>query len=341
MVALLNLLIKGNHKGLPRRKGNHKGLPLLILLSTNLCAASYPGLPSRDQNPLLIPYYIPTVFSSDQQGWSYSHDLFITNTLQEEKKSEEILTIDAESLRYDLNLAYQQQDWLFTLQLPYISHNTGELDSLIENWHDFFQLPEGGRKSNPNNRLNIDYQRDGEQVFSLQQSTSGLADIKIAAAYQFSKNTKQNTQIWLGVDLPTAESSSQLGNDGLDLAVWISHNRNLNSQLNVYGMMGLSLIDDSGPLKGEVNSVIGFAQGGLNYQFTDRYGVLLQADMHSAAVKNTRLKALDHSLQMQFGLVIKNLVPEHQMTLFFSEDVLVGSAPDITFGLELRMAIDR
>ena len=38
---------------------------------------------------------------------------------------------------------------------------------------------------------------------------------------------------------------------------------------------------------------------------------------------------------MQLGLGFPRLLGEQRLDLFFSEDILVGSAPDISFGLRL------
>ena len=47
------------------------------------------------------------------------------------------------------------------------------------------------------------------------------------------------------------------------------------------------------------------------------------------------LTAFGNSLQIQLGLGFPQLFENHRLDVFFSEDILVGSAPDISFGLRL------
>ena len=64
----------------------------------------------------------------------------------------------------------------------------------------------------------------------------------------------------------------------------------------------------------------------------------LQFDFHSQTIEHSELKAFGNSLQAQFGLGFLQLFGEHRLDFFFSEDILVGSAPDISFGLRLSRA---
>jgi len=63
--------------------------------------------------------------------------------------------------------------------------------------------------------------------------------------------------------------------------------------------------------------------------------LLLQADYHSPIVNDSELDTLDHSLQAQFALRLPSLIDNHQLELFFSEDVFPGHAPDISFSIRL------
>ena len=60
--------------------------------------------------------------------------------------------------------------------------------------------------------------------------------------------------------------------------------------------------------------------------------------MHSETVEDSELTAFGNSMQIQIGLGFLNFPGKHRLDLFFSEDILVGSAPDISFGLRLTRA---
>ena len=136
------------------------------------------GLATRDLNPVLQPIYLPTQAPvSQDNGWRIDHSFYITNTLQEESESGESLVIDAENYRYELGFSYRRDQWLAQVNIPFVANSGGGLDGLIDGWHDFFGLPEGDRDKFPKDELNIEYQRDGIEQFSLDSDTSGLGDL--------------------------------------------------------------------------------------------------------------------------------------------------------------------
>ena len=61
----------------------------------------------------------------------------------------------------------------------------------------------------------------------------------------------------------------------------------------------------------------------------------MQFDLHSKTIDDSDLDAFGNSLQIQLGLGFLNLIEDHRLDLFFSEDIKVGSAPDISFGARL------
>ena len=113
------------------------------------------GLNTRDQNPMLQAYYLPSIDMQESNGWHLTHSLFITNTFQKQTENNEKMRIDVENYRYDFSLAYQTDDWRLNTSLPFIANDRGSLDGLIEEWHDIFNLPQGGRTSNPDDQIKL------------------------------------------------------------------------------------------------------------------------------------------------------------------------------------------
>jgi hypothetical protein len=300
-------------------------LPLLVL------AQDYPGLPTRSQNPLLQSYLIPTVPLNAHGEWSFAHNLYITNTYQNDASSNEYLVIDVENTRYDFQAAYQYNQWTFGLTLSLISNQSGQLDQIINGFHSSLDLPEGGRDLVPDDQINLIYQKNGIDIIHSNQSSSGMADIQLNASYPLSPSQS----LWVVLELPSSESSEFISNQQTDVAVAYSSNNIQSDQLTSYSTIGLSILADSGLLEHQLNKQVVFAQFGLSYAYSDQYHFLLQADFHSSMVKDTHIEALDHSLQGQFGLRLPKLFDHQQLDIFFSEDILPGHAPDVTFALRL------
>lgn len=310
---------------------------LLVLLAAVLPAAADGGFSTRDLNPFLQPIYLPTLAGfSRGNGWRVDNSLYITNTLQEEDEGDEYLVIDAENYRYELGLRYRRDNWLARVEIPFVRNSAGKLDSAIDSWHNFFGLPEGERDDFERDQIDLDYERDGETIYSQSSSSSGIGDISIALGYQPS----DGWAYFFGVELATGEIEGLTGNEAIDTALWVTRQYELNEQTGAFVLLGLSLPGNSDYLQGLTADQIWVAQFGLDYRFNPAVIGTVQFDAHSRSLEDSELTAFGNSLQIQLGLGFPKLFDDHRLDLFFSEDILVGSAPDITFGLRVSRHYD-
>ena len=168
--------------------------PVSALLALLLCAAAqnaYPaGFATRDLNPILQSIFLPTLVPvGEKDGWRMDHSLYITNTMQAEDSGGESLVIDVANYRYELSLAGRQDLWIGRIAIPLVANSAGELDALIEDWHDFFGFPQGKRDEFPRDQLAIEYSRDGAILYSQTESASGIGDLSLALGYQVTDQT--------------------------------------------------------------------------------------------------------------------------------------------------------
>ncbi len=310
------------------------GVALLLTFSPVSSRAT--GLNTRDQNPMFQAYYLPRNSPRTQEGWNFSHSVFITNTFQSQAAGNETLVIDAENYRYDLSIAYQHNAWRASAAIPFYSTQSGRLDSLIESWHNFFGLPQSGRKLNPKDQLNINYTRNGEVVYQQTRRSNGLGDIALSLSHVLASDDRGSTELSFTVDLPTGSSTDNTGNEAIDLALWLRKTRVVTTQSSLFGLIGMSRPGKGGQLADYLEKQVWVTQIGVDYAFNSYVSGILQLDMHSRIVKNSTLRAFGNSVQIQVGLRFKQLMENHELSLFFSEDILIGSAPDISFGLQLN-----
>ena len=304
-----------------------------ILVCTGSHAANTAaGLATRDLNPVLQPIYIPayTPFGSSN-GWRIDHSVYVTNTSQLESAGDEYLALDVENYRYELGLRYRRDNWFGQVNIPMIANRGGELDGAIDDFHDLFGLPDGDRKDLPKDDINVEYIRDGKVEYSQDKSSSGLADISLALGYQLTEATRY----FVGIELPTGSESDYSGNEAVDFATWLTHETLINAELSIYGLLGVSFPGDDGNLQGLLVDEIWVAQLGTQYFFNDGIAGTVQLDWHSQVIDGSDLTAFGDSLQIQLGLGFLKLFDNHRLDLFFSEDIKVESAPDISFGIRL------
>ena len=307
-------------------------LASIILMLNAAQAFAGAGFASREQNPVLQSIYLPALVPmSDDAGWRLDHSLYITNTLQDEDKGEEELLIDAEYYRYEFALRNRRGDWLYQFTLPLVGVDSGGLDATIDNWHDFFGLPQGRRDRFPRNKLDISYSRNGSSEFSQSESSNGLGDMSLAIGYQ----PAGSAGFFLGIELPSGSSDDFSSNDEIDYALWVQRGIELDPETRAYGMLGISFPGDGGKLEGLLVERIWAAQLGIEHRFGGDLIATAQLDLHSRSLDGSQLDAFGESMQILLGLGFANLWDEYRLDLFFTEDIYVGTAPDITFGLRL------
>ncbi len=312
------------------RLGLASGVAALLLQTT---AAEAAGLPTRDMNPLLQPILIPSLVPvNPNDGWRMDHSLYITNTQQITSSGNESVIIDVENYRYEFALSHRQDRWRSQIRIPLVANKTGELDSLIEDWHDLFGLPQGDRDDLPRDRINIQYERDGVIEYSETDDSSGLGDIALSFGYQPEDSI---FTYYTAIELPTGSESDLSGNEAVDYALWIEMQTAINNDADAYGMFGLSFPGDDGALEGLLVDYFWVAQLGFEYGFSEQLIGIAQLDMHGDTVDDSDLTPFEYSVQIQLGLGFPRLFENHRLDLFFSEDIHVESAPDITFGLRL------
>ena len=316
-------------------RGTPKLIALFFLFGVSQLLAAPVGLNTRDQNPMFQAYYLPAIDLNLQQGWQVSHSAYITNAFQDNKQGNETLIIDVENYRYDFSIAYQKDNWRLATTLPLIFNDDGVFDGAIEDWHNFFGLPQGGRTSRPHNRFAINYTRNGQALFNQSQATNDIGDIAVSLSYTLENSAKNISTISIAIDVPTGSVANMSGNEAIDVALWLSRASLLSRRSTFYGLFGISLPGKGGQLEALQTSLVWVGQVGFEHQIFPDWNAVLQFDAHSAFIDNSQLRALGNSFQVQIGLRVKQLFEDHDIELFFSEDILVGSAPDITIGFRL------
>jgi len=304
-------------------------LLLSLLVATPAGAV---GFATRELNPILQPVFLPSmVQASDEDGWRIDHNLYITNDLQSQSRDNEDLTIDYENYRYEFSLNRRHDNWLTQIRIPLMATRGGSLDGVIEGWHDLFGFPNGKRDRFAQDQVNIEYRRDGVVEYSQTEASEGLGDIAFTLGYQ----QPGRTAWFVAIELPTGSAADFTGNESIDLALWLSREIGINDKANVYGLFGVSFPGDDGNLEGLVVDRIWVAQLGFDYRFQDDYIATLQFDMHSRSIEDSDFRAFKESYQVVVGLGFLRLLENHRLDVFFTEDILVRSAPDITFGVRL------
>ena len=71
-----------------------------------------------------------------------------------ETRSDEAVNLDGETMRFALEARYGlAENWDLQLEIPWLDHSGGHLDSVIDGWHSLWGMSDGGRSDVPRNLL--------------------------------------------------------------------------------------------------------------------------------------------------------------------------------------------
>ena len=263
----------------------------------------------------------------------------VSNNFTADKSAEESVLFDGETSRITLSFRRGFGDsWEGGIDIPVVSHQGGMLDGLIENWHDTFGLPQGGRDNAPRNRLHYSYQQEGEKEgLNFSNSGTGIGDTSIYLAYQLNRKTtavRRYIALRGGIKFPSGDTDQLRGSGGTDfhLRLAASDGETLKVyNLTLFASMGALWLGKGEILSDKQHQNVGFGSIGLVWTPLKRFTFKVQIDGHTAFFGDSHLKQIDSpSAQLAIGGTI-NLSDNLALDLCVVEDIIVDTAPDVTF----------
>lgn len=101
------------------------------------------------------------------------------------------------------------------LRVRLASRSGGIADQALWNWHQMFNMPQGGREDAPKNRLAYHLERDGQVVGDLSRSGMALMDVDVAWVRPFGTRDRGG-RLGASLQLPTGRQADFSGSGGTD-----------------------------------------------------------------------------------------------------------------------------
>lgn len=261
-----------------------------------------------------------------------------TNEYVARSNAAETILIDGEvtQLSYDLHYGITDR-WEAGLFVPVLSQGGGILDSIIQGWHNFWGLPNGGREDVPKNAYHYQYTRNGQQLLNVDQGSVTFGDIRLGTGYQIADHLVARAML----QLPTGDASHLSGSGAFGGAAWLDGGlplRGFFHWLTLYGSAGYSYTGSGDVLPELQKHALPFGAAGLGVRFTPNWDAKLQVYIHAAPYKGSELGALDHvaaPLTLSTSYRISKLT---SVSLGFQEKASVFASPD--FGVFLGVSLN-
>lgn len=324
----------------------HRNLSVQIMAGI---ACSFAGIAvAADSEPLYVKnlspvsalYGLPSQRKAQsQQAGSFALALHnsVANHYVLEDDGLEQANIDGETVRIAFEVRYGIADnWDVQVELPWVHYSGGQLDSAIENWHDLWGMPDGGRSEVDRDILNIGY-RGQDSGFSLTDKASGLGDVSVALSHSFYTGENATASAVLGYKFASGDEEDLLGSGEGDifLAVRFSGTASFDSSLLWHGQAGYMLAGEADVVGDTQNTNLWFAGVSMDWRVANHFSLFAQIDMHSAPVDSALTVIGDDAYLGSLG---GRWTPSENWSIDFSftEDLQVDTAPDITFQASLR-----
>jgi hypothetical protein len=288
------------------------------------------GLPSLDNSPL-----------TEAGRWRLNVIANLSNTYDISVGANDQIVSDVETFRSTLIVSYGLRDnWQLSVEVPYISHDSGFLDDFIYDWHDFFNMPQNGRTKDNSDMLRILYLSGSGSFFEMSDSRSGIGDIRINSAYT---RPWENRALIFSTELkfPTGDFDKLTGSGGYDFSVGLMVNDPYSLgkyRITLYGgMAGILLGDIDGEPSAEQKSFALAGRAGIGWQATRLIQLKLQLDFQTALYDSDLKQLGDPALQLVMGGSL-TFTDDVYLDISVAEDINTSTSVDVAFQLALVVA---
>ena len=159
----------------------------IALLITPIASVQAQGLMTRNEASLSRFAPLPVVGEgtspkAGQSHWGLTLDL--TNEFYVEVLADETAQLDGETLATTLRWRHGLSErWAVGIDLPLVDSGRGFLDRWIEDWHEWFGLPNAGREQFPQDQYRFALTQNGATVFERDRGTTDLGDVNLRGSY--------------------------------------------------------------------------------------------------------------------------------------------------------------
>lgn len=243
----------------------------------------------------------------------------------------ETLFADGETSRLALRWRAGAERFDWGVELPLLHVGGGYLDGFIEDWHDWFSLPTGGRELSARGAYRFRYVRDGALVFDRSEEGTALGDVRVDAGVALGEGLAVRAL----VKLPTG-SRSRLTGGNPGGAAWLDWQGGDDS-LGGFASLGLSAASDGEPLPGLQRALVPLAGAGAHWRALESVELAAQVYAHGPLYEGSELDALTRpGVQIVLGGALV-LSDKSRLELAIQEDLVTRSSPDFSLRLAWRV----
>ena len=219
--------------------------------------------------------------------------------------------------------------------MPLLHQSGGAFDSAIDRWHEFWGLPRASRPFFEENQYIIQYSDQNQGLIDLNETSTTLGDIQVAAALSLIENSSTAMSLWASIKLPTGNADKLSGSGATDLSAWLALNKRLSDHWLVNLNVGAVVLGDDDYKNIPLSDHALYGHIMFGWLLTDSINLKVQLQGHTSYYDDSRLKILGDTYLLSFGGSIK-INQCNQLDLAISEDIRMRASPDVSLIINWR-----
>lgn len=270
------------------------------------------------------------LLAAGRNHWALTADL--TNEFYTDTVGTETVLLDGETLNTTLRWRRGLGDgWAVGADLSLLNSGGGLLDNWIENWHEWFGLPNGQREQFEQDRYRFALTHNGDTRFARNRGVTEPGDVRL----RLSRSMVGARQVHAQLSVPTGRADALTGGSWGG-ALWLEESwRFGDGRWGGFVSGGGTLQETRGMLADLQRPVTGFASGGLDWNLWRDLSLLGQLYAHTALYEDVASDIGDPGLQLALAARWR-FSPEWSADLAFQEDLIVNASPDFSLHLGIR-----
>ena len=193
----------------------------------------------------------------------------------------ETLILDGESHSIGLQVDWGfAERWQAFIGAKALRNTPGQLDNLIDEWHDFFSLNGGDRDLQEEDQLLFFY-IGLDRTAEVSKSNSAISDVQIGISRQLISSSRLNLAIHGEARLPNNKIQQALGSDKTDFSLAIAASGS-GTSIGWHSNLGALAIGDNTLFAIPTRSSTWFSSFGAHWQASTRWRWSAQVDGHGA-----------------------------------------------------------
>ena len=299
-------------------------------------------------NPFFVPYGVPVSFGTRTLPPGSSELTVAVDTasyLSTAASGSERLLLDGETYRTSLTLRRGfRSRWEYFLELSAVGHHGGLFDGFIENWHDFFGLPQGDRDRTPRDRFAVSYTDGAGTRVDMRRDVFALSDLVLGVGYSVPDWLVANDGLTVRshLKIPTGDAGSLAGSGRFSTSLWAETSGALpwseTSRRWLYAAtLGLVVTEPPKRLSSVGDPFIAFGRVSATWRALSWLDLTVQVDVHSSPYRDSNVDVLADPVVL-FGIGgAVHITEQATLELAITEDDgLHRAAPDIGLHTALR-----